>query len=442
MKSNIPYTHPSSIFFSRTIENTAYVTLVIGYLITIFTASHHTPLLVLIFTATQILYAAILRWITIHEGMSHIQIVLITCTLLALTLTSGLLSALTLYFDWLLYFVTVAIFFLLLRLRIALLTSLVLYVASGITLALINSWTTFLQTWATLLAGFAFVAAFTIGNKVLNQQRRQMELLIHQLEVSNQEREAANKQLQHYASEVEELTRDTERTRLAREIHDTLGHYLTILSIQLETISKLQEQDPARAALEVAEARRVTAQSMQEVRNAVAALRPSNVAIVGLLESLQQLGSEFQRTMPDTEITLDLDLDTQLPTLSTDVEHTLYRVAQEALTNVRKHAHATKVLLRLRYEENVIELVVLDNGTGKPGTQRQSSGFGLIGLRERVELLAGQVLYGAEQPHGYRVTVRIPVQLATIDTSQSAKNVTSMHDEQVKMQTTQGEHLP
>ena len=199
-----------------------------------------------------------------------------------------------------------------------------------------------------------------------------------------------------------------ERTRLAREIHDILGHHLSILNIQLETICKLQVRDPARAAVEIAEARRVAAQSMQEVRDAVAALHPASVAALSLTGALAQLGEEFEHTAPGTALTLDLE--TELPALPPDVSLALYRAAQEALTNIRKHAQASKVLLRLRYEDGVIELLVLDNGrvAAASETQHQGSGFGLIGLRERIELLGGQVTHGPAEQGGYRVMVRLP----------------------------------
>ena len=97
-----------------------------------------------------------------------------------------------------------------------------------------------------------------------------------------------------------------------------------------------------------------------------------------------------------------------------DLQVALYRVAQEALTNIRRHAQASKVLLRLRYEQGAIELLVLDNGKGAAQTtsESQGEGFGLVGLRERIELLSGQVSYGAAEQGGYRVMVRVPVAAA------------------------------
>src|SRR5258708_9123069 len=142
--------------------------------------------------------------------------------------------------------------------------------------------------------------------RVRQEQKKRAECLLHQLEESNAELEQAHRQLQEYADEVEELTIVRERTRVAREIHDTLGHYLSILNIQLETISKLQERDPARAAVEIAVARRVATQSMQEVRNAVAALRPASIATLSLPEAITHMANEVEHTVKGVKITLNL----------------------------------------------------------------------------------------------------------------------------------------
>ncbi len=394
-------------FLLRATESAGYITLVIGYLISIFSASSLTLSNVLAFTGVQLLYTLVFWWLNTKALKHKLQTGVGVGVLLVLTFANGMLAVTGIYFDWLLYFVTVGVFCSLLSLPVALLLNLILYLGAGGTLFWLSNFTDVGQTWISLLAGFAFVTAFAGANKLLIAQRERTEILLRQLEESNSEREQANMQLRKYANEVEELTIDRERTRMAREIHDTLGHYLTILSIQLETISKLQERDPAQALVEVAEARRVAAQSMQEVRNAVAALRPASIATLSLPEALTQLANEFRNTASETELTLDLE--TQLPLLSPEVQLALYRAVQEALTNIRKHAHATKVLIRLRYEEDVIELVVLNNGCSETGSElrRSGSGFGLVGLRERIELLGGQATYGPEEPLGYRVTIRI-----------------------------------
>ena len=297
----------TKLFLYRATESAGYITLIIGYLISIFSANKLTLVSALIFTGIQILYALVFWWMTMRGEKARWRMPVGIILLFILTFVSGMTVWLGIYLDWLLYFVTVAIYFMMLSLPLALLASVVLYLAVGATLYLADGAAGLSQPWTFLLAGFAFVTMFSIENKLLVAQQERTEVLLHELETSNHEREEANRQLQKYANEVEELTVDRERTRMAREIHDTLGHYLTILSIQLETISKLQERDPARAIVEVAEARRVAAQSMQEVRNAIAALRPSSIATLSVSEALTQLANEFRNTSSEIALTLDLE---------------------------------------------------------------------------------------------------------------------------------------
>ncbi len=443
-------------FIHRALDSAAYVTLVLSYLITVLAANYLTALNFSIFTLMSVFYTIIAWLVFLQKAVSLWWSIAALILLGMLTFASGLLALTGLDFDWLLYFVTVSIYFTLLPIRRAIIAGIILFLVAYINVGLLDNWQLLDPHLYTLLSGFIFVAAFSYSNQLLVIQRRRTEQVLRQLEESRQEREKAHEQLQAYANKVEELTIDRERARMAREIHDTLGHYLTILTIQLETISKLQERDPERAATEVAEARRVAAQSMQEVRNAVAALRPTSIATLSLPDALTQLASEFNQAAPD--IALTLDLETQLPALSPDQQLALYRAAQEALTNIRKHAQATKILLRLRYEDDVVELLVLDNGLGaasenalqdnlqskgtdlscadqlqpelyratppeapnlpvpnrleKEGSKKaevNKGGFGLLGLRERIELLGGRMTHGPAEPAGYRLSVSIPL---------------------------------
>jgi signal transduction histidine kinase len=301
-----------------------------------------------------------------------------------------------------------------------LLASFLLYGVMVLNLAFLDDWhisPVLFSNGISILAAFVFVLAFALVMTLLQAQKERTEHLLQEVEQSKQQLEEAHTQLRLYAGQVEELTIARERTRVAREIHDTLGHYLTILNVQLETISRLVERDPSRLAEEIAEARHVAAQSMQEVRTAVAALRPAGMATLSLPQALDQLGSEFRRAAQDTALTLDLEA--ELPPLAPDVQVALYRAAQEALTNVRKHAHASNVLVRLRYEDGWLELLVLDNGRGasdpeaasQNSAEQKTSGFGLIGLEERMKLLGGHLLYGPASPDGcgFRVTARAPM---------------------------------
>jgi signal transduction histidine kinase len=402
-------------------SSAAYITIILGYLLGILFARHLTVGNFLAFTAVQICYAVLL-WLMVRGVMPN-QNALYLLLFSGLTLVSGFLAATGIYWDWLLYLVTVALCFLGLRLLIAVIAAVLLFGMVALNLSFLNNWSfplTEASNLITFVGAFVFVGAFSTVMTLFHQQKDRAEQLLLQVEQSKHELEEAHAQLQRYAAQVEELSIARERTRIAREMHDTLGHYLTILSVQLETVSKLQQRDPTRAVAEIAEARHVAAQSMQELRNAITVLRLAGNEIKNLPEALAQLGREFQQGAEGAELTLDLD--TELPPLSPEIQHALYRAVQEALTNVRKHAHATKVLMRLRYEDEWLEALVLDNGRGiEPSTPEDvagsanaapptpSGGFGLIGLRERVALLGGQMTAGPANPNGFRVTVRVHV---------------------------------
>jgi signal transduction histidine kinase len=162
---------------------------------------------------------------------------------------------------------------------------------------------------------------------------------------------------------------------------------------------------------ELLEARQVAKACLAEVRHSVEALRPDEASAGSLQEQLRRLVAEFETTCRQTRITLDLDEATH--PLHPDLCLTLYRCAQEALTNIRKHAHATKVLLRLSTSggpEGQVELTVLDNGQGcPPAYEQRAPGFGLRGMRERVALLDGTLRASPELGHGWRVEVVLPL---------------------------------
>ncbi len=288
---------------SMTIEGTlytagtsaAFITLIIGYLLTILTSPHLTIVNFMVFTVLQVIYCAVLWWLIKNELSENLLIFAIVM-LTILTVATGLLSFIGLQWDWLLYLVMISIYFMALSLRVAVISGILLYLLLALNLGFLNNWdwSHLYVSLLSLLPAFVFVAVFSLMFRILDIQKEHAERLLHQLEESNAGLEEAHRQLQSYANEVEELTVVRERTRMAREIHDTLGHYLSILTIQLETISKLQERDPARAAIEVAKARRVASQSMQEVRNAIAALRPTSIATLSLTQAITQLGKEFE----------------------------------------------------------------------------------------------------------------------------------------------------
>jgi signal transduction histidine kinase len=192
-----------------------------------------------------------------------------------------------------------------------------------------------------------------------------------------------------------------ERARLAREIHDVLAHTLSALAVQLESARLLLEQrpgDPA-AVLAVDRAHRLAHDGLVEARRAVGTLRGG--ALPGP-DALPALAADFEG---DTGVPCRILVEGDPALLSSEAGLAVYRTAQEALTNVRRHARATSVTVRLRWRADGAELTVEDEGDPKEWTVK--SGYGLLGIRERAELLGGRLDAGPVE-HGFRVRLWVP----------------------------------
>lgn len=326
-------------------------------------------------------------------------------TLLGSALVAATTLLLGLSFDWLLPVITVGVVAACFPLRRAIALGLGMFAATmALTLWPYPPSSLAWQSAPQLGVAFAFsiVFSYLVGQQI--SARTQAQNLLAALERSQDELRAANAQLTAAAGQVEELTVTRERNRMAREIHDTLGHFLTILAVKLEMATKLEARGDPRLRAELAAARRLATDCLAEVRVSVAALRPADPTARALDAALRHLAGEFEAA-GGVPVTLDCEGD--LAALAPDVRLTLFRAAQEALTNIRKHAQAGHVLLRLRTNGEQAELTVLDDGVGAAGAGGQ--GFGLLGMRERVALLGGSACAGPDHERGWRVTVGIPL---------------------------------
>lgn len=207
----------------------------------------------------------------------------------------------------------------------------------------------------------------------------------------------ANAQLADYAATVEELTISRERNRMARELHDTLAHTLSALSVQLETVNAYWEVDPTAAQAMLTTALGATRSGLQETRRALKALRASPLDDLGMVQALRQMLTE---TAMRANLRLKLDLPDRLAALAPAVEQCLYRVAQEAAANVVHHANARTLTVQLCLD-NGITLLVSDDGQGFDPRQAEASGhFGLAGMRERAQLIGGELTITSRQGQG------------------------------------------
>ena len=242
-----------------------------------------------------------------------------------------------------------------------------------------------------------FVMFFTFIAVREGQTRRKMSILATDLK-------EANFRLADYAAQIEELATTRERNRLAREIHDNLGHYLTVVNVQIEAARAVLEKDPAKSEDALIKAQRLTQEGLQSVRQSVNALRESPLGERPLTTAISDLIEETRTT----GVSVSLIVNGNERPLSPQLALTLYRVVQEGLTNIRKHAQATAVSVEIDYTlSNQIYLSLKDNGSG---SDDPSGGFGLIGLRERIKLLGGDIQFQTAPQQGFSIHVTLPVE--------------------------------
>lgn len=193
------------------------------------------------------------------------------------------------------------------------------------------------------------------------------------------------------AARVAELSAAAERNRLARDIHDSLGHHLTAISIQLEKAVAFGERDSAVAGRALADARLSVGRALEDVRASVGTLRAEPVRLVAALH----------------ELTDDVTVEGEERDIDQATVTALYRAAQEAITNARRHGRAGRVSVSVNFGAAGTRLVVSDDGVGfEVGEPR--TGYGLVGLRERAALLGGTVTVDSAPGDGTRVTVAVP----------------------------------
>lgn len=254
-----------------------------------------------------------------------------------------------------------------------------------------------------LIVGFALNGALLFGLALLF-----VLLLVNALLAERESRNqltSANDQLRQYALQVENLAMVQERNRIARDIHDSLGHSLTALNLQLEGALKLWDSNPDRAHQFLTEAKRLGSTTLQDVRRSVATMRTDPLQGRPLEDAIASLCANVQQS---TGVLPSLTVQLATP-LSAEIRNALYRIVQEALTNASKHAAATQISIALTQTPIALELTIQDNGRGF-APEQTPTGFGLQGMRERTLALGGAFTLDSSPGKGCRIQVQIPLQ--------------------------------
>lgn len=232
-----------------------------------------------------------------------------------------------------------------------------------------------------------------IANEVQENERMTQELImVHQV----------NHELENYAAVSEKIAEDKERKRLAREIHDTLGHALTGIAAGVDACIAMIDINPEATKKQLMVISKVVRQGIVDVRNSLNKLRPGALEQHGFKGDIENMIEEFT-SVSDLTISLDYRLD------KVDFENTkediLFRVIQESVTNAVRHGDATHIDISLYIEDNSLYLKIQDNGQG---CEEIHYGFGLKQMKERLGMINGKVAYDGH--HGFLTIVTIPLQ--------------------------------
>lgn len=252
---------------------------------------------------------------------------------------------------------------------------------------------------------FAITMARTVTKE--KESRVRAEQLLTELE-------ASHLQLQEYSTQVAELATTKERNRLARDIHDTLGHYLTVINVQLEKALAFRQLNPEEADRAVGDAKRLASEALQDVRRSVGTLRATDETFT-FSSAITILAARVR----SESLAIEMDIVGNDADFSKQALIALYRATQEGLTNIQKHAQASSVRLSIQFMESEATLSLHDNGCGfdvlhifrpQPGTEGQ---YGLLGVRERLETVGGHLQVESQPGEGTRLSVTVPKDMLT-----------------------------
>ncbi len=222
-----------------------------------------------------------------------------------------------------------------------------------------------------------------------------------------QERESRLGELLHQVVSAQE----TERQRIARELHDATGQSLTAVALGLRGVETRLAEDRSGLVDQIRELKTFSTNALGELRQIIADLRPSQLDDLGLVAALQWYIQDFEKRR---DIHTEFVVEGQRVRLSTEYEIVLFRIAQEALTNIAKHARATQAEVKLEFHPAQIALTISDNGRGFDPkgvlyNKRPHTGWGLLGIQERALLLGGQCEFDSQPRQGTQVRVKVPL---------------------------------
>ncbi|WP_020060747.1 sensor histidine kinase [Bacillus sp. 123MFChir2] len=264
------------------------------------------------------------------------------------------------------------------------------------------------EIWGNIIS-FMFVvfSALTGGLiKKLTLARQTVDEQYEKLTSSHEALQEAHEQLQLYAKEVEELTAVKERNEIAREIHDTVGHNMTALLVQLQLAEELWKQKSNQTEVVLQTCHELAKKSLQEVRASVRTLKEEE-NVGDLVGNIKQMLNEFSN-VTNVRTTFKLHGDPAIIPLS--LHPIILRIMQESLTNAKRHGKANTCEMKLSCLDGKVHIFISDDGAG---VNEVHPGFGLINMKERVEERGGMIRFESEKDKGFQLNVEFPLREKT-----------------------------
>ena len=240
-----------------------------------------------------------------------------------------------------------------------------------------------------------FVFYLTLLVRQNHQEKQRIASLNAQLK-------EANEQLRAYALEAESMAETRERNRLAREIHDTLGHALTGIAAGLDATNILVDIAPDKAKEQLVKIKAAALRGLKDVRRSVKKLRPDDLEHLPLRQALKNMIDEFSAS---TGMKIGFNVLGWPERLRPDQEEVLYRIVQEGMTNARRHGHTEHLVVTIGVRRGVVYLLLADDGCGTD-ISKLEQGFGLRHMQERLALLHGRLRYWSDS--GFTLEAILP----------------------------------
>jgi signal transduction histidine kinase len=249
--------------------------------------------------------------------------------------------------------------------------------------------------------GFIVFLYFSLQTKI--NENKEIRMLNRELRATASELEVANIHLRELARTSEENVKMKERNRLAREIHDILGHSLTSITTGIEACIAIIDSNTQVAKEQLVKILDLSKKGLVDVRRSVRELKIDSIAKAELIPAIETLVKDINECTP---VSIDLKIKGEILKLKDDEDQTVYRIIQESITNAIRHGHANNIQILMEYLQYQLNITISDDGSG---AGEITDGFGLTHIRERIEMLQGQMEINTDKGQGFELKVEIPI---------------------------------